>query len=297
VNTATKLAAFAAAVAATFGGAMVVGAAVGPLDVSDGTSQDSHRADRAIAPPRGLAVAEAGYRLAVESTAFTANSASEFEFEVVDESGTPVTDFEALHERPLHLIVLSRNLVDYLHLHPAIDATGRWTVDLPALDPGSYRVFADFQPAGGDNLTLGTDVEVAGDVERVALAEPSTIGTVDGYRVTLDGEPRVGDSELSFTVEHAGARVRTEQYLGAAGHLVAIRSGDLAYLHVHPHEDGTSPVVTFTGEFPTAGTYRLFFDFAHGGVVRTAAFTVVVPDADEPHGDRTESTTSHDEGH
>jgi hypothetical protein len=297
MNTAIKLAAFAAAVAAAFGGAMVVGAAVGPLDVSGGTSQDSHRADRAPAPPRGLAVAEAGYRLVVESTSIAAHSASELEFVIVDEGGTPVTAFEALHERPLHLIVLSRNLVDYLHVHPAMDANGRWTVELPALDPGSYRVFADFQPAGADNLTLGTDVEVAGDVERVALAEPATIDTVDGYRVTVDGAPDVGDSELSFTVEHAGTRVRTEPYLGAAGHLVAIRSGDLAYLHVHPHEDDTSPVVTFTGEFPTAGTYRLFFDFAHGGVVRTASFTVVVPDAEEPHGGQPDSTTSHGEGH
>ena len=28
----------------------------------------------------------------------------------------------------------------------------------------------------------------------------------------------------------------------------------------------------------SAGTYRLFFDFSHNGVVRTAAFTVIVPD-------------------
>jgi hypothetical protein len=28
--------------------------------------------------------------------------------------------------------------------------------------------------------------------------------------------------------------------------------------------------------FPTAGTYRLYLDFKHGGAVHTAAFTVVV---------------------
>lgn len=175
-----------------------------------------------------------------------------------------------------------------------MDASGRWTVDLPTLTPGSYRVFADFQPDGADNLTLGTDVTVAGDVEDTDVPEPSAFSLTGDYHVMLAGTPRVGETELSFTVELGGEQVRTDPYLGAAGHLVAIRSGDLAYLHVHPHTDDTTSVVTFTGEFPTAGTYRLFFDFSHNGEVRTAAFTVVVPDR-SVDGDNT--PTSHGEGH
>ena len=97
-------------------------------------------------------------------------------------------------------------------------------------------MFADFQPIGAANLTLGTDVTFAGDVVAVGLPAPDDVATVDGYTVTMDGAPAVGDTELSFTVEFDGQVVRTEPYLGAAGHLVAIRSGDLAYLHVHPHE-------------------------------------------------------------
>ena len=67
----------------------------------------------------------------------------------------------------------------------------------------------------------------------------------------------------------------TEPYLGAAGHLVVIREGDLGYLHVHPL-DGEAGPVRFAAEFPTPGTYRLFFDFSSGGTVRTASFTVDV---------------------
>jgi hypothetical protein len=33
-------------------------------------------------------------------------------------------------------------------------------------------------------------------------------------------------------------------------------------------------VVGFDAEVPSAGTYRMFFDFQVGGVVRTADFTV-----------------------
>ena len=280
MNTVTKLAAFAAAVAVTFGGAMAVGAAVGPIDVG-GSAHNAHSTMTVdIADlPRGLAVSEAGFRLAVEAGTLPAGTADTFAFRIVDDNALPVTRFQELHDRSLHLIVLSRNLVDYLHLHPTMDSSGRWTVEIPPLNAGSYRVFADFQPDGADNITLGTDVNVPGMVTAFAVLTPSTVATIDAYTVTLAGTPAIGAEELSFAVQLEGETIRTDPYLGAAGHLVAIRDGDLAYLHVHPHVDATSWVVTFTGEFPTAGRYRLFFDFSHNGKVHTAAFTVDVPTA------------------
>ncbi len=87
-----------------------------------------------------------------------------------------------------------------------------------------------------------------------------------------------------------------QPYLAAYGHLVALREGDLAYLHVHPAEasaGGASidagapggatpagPQVEFVAEVPTAGSYRLFLDFRHDGVVRTAELTVPTGPAD-----------------
>ena len=70
-----------------------------------------------------------------------------------------------------------------------------------------------------------------------------------------------------------------QPYLAAYGHLVALRQGDLAYLHVHPDGapgDGRTepgPAIVFHTTAPSDGTYRLFLDFKHGGVVRTAEFT------------------------
>ncbi len=71
-----------------------------------------------------------------------------------------------------------------------------------------------------------------------------------------------------------------QPYLAAYGHLVALRDGDLAYLHVHPAGepgDGTTapgPDITFYATAPSPGDYRLFLDFQHGDVVHTAEFTV-----------------------
>lgn len=295
MSTAGKLAAFAALAAVVFGGAAAVGAAVGPIDV--GASTTAHGGPdmgsvSVVDPPRGLAIAADGYRLVLDTTTVANGETTAFGFDIVDDIGTPVTAFDDLHTRPLHLIVLSRNMVDYLHLHPTMDDHGHWTVELPPLSPGSYRVFADFQPTDSVNLTLGADVLVPGDPPAVTIPAPSTVATADGYTVTMTGRPTTGDSELSFTVEVDEEVVQTEPYLGAAGHLVAIRTGDLAYLHVHPHDGGTTSAVTFTAEFPSAGTYRLFFDYSHDGTVRTASFTV-----DVATGGEADTMTTHQEGH
>ena len=74
---------------------------------------------------------------------------------------------------------------------------------------------------------------------------------------------------------------------------MALRSGDLAYLHVHPEGtpgDGkteSGPDVVFFAEVPSPGSYHLYLDFKHEGVVRTAAFTVTAagPTGSEPSSD------------
>jgi hypothetical protein len=66
-----------------------------------------------------------------------------------------------------------------------------------------------------------------------------------------------------------------------------LRDGDLAYLHAHPVDEaaGTSgPHVRFATTAPSARDYRLFLDFKHDGVVRTAAFTVAAGAHEESHG-------------
>jgi hypothetical protein len=121
---------------------------------------------------------------------------------------------------------------------------------------------------------------------------------VDGYTVELEGDLSAGaEAELSLRVSRDGRPVTDLQpYLGAYGHLVALREGDLAYLHVHPVEptDGTTPApgphVAFAATAPSPGSYRLFLDFRHGDTVHTAAFSVdAAPGAasgapDEPAG-------------
>lgn len=276
-----KLGVFAVVLSGIFGGAAAVGKALGPINVSGVGA--SHGSNSSVTSPlgylpQGLALAENGYRFALEAVTVEPGTPKMFAFRILDHAGQPVAHFELLHGRPLDLTVLSRNLVDFFHLSPSMDVTGRWTVALPALQPGSYRVFSDFQPTGAEHITLANDIDVPGNVEIVATPMPSSIASVDRYNVALAGEANVGATKLSFVVQRAGKNLVPDPRFNGSAQLTAVRIGDLAYFHEQPNVDPSNPVFAITADFPTSGAYRLFFEFSGDGTIHTAAFTVIVPD-------------------
>ncbi|MEU1925115.1 hypothetical protein AB0H23_35880 [Streptomyces albogriseolus] len=295
MNTGLRITVFAAALATTFGAAYGVGGAVDAIspEPESGThgGAEGHAAGQdetkggghEAIPPGGLEISRNGYTLDLKTPRVEAGKKTELRFAVAqDGTGRKVTAYQREHDKELHLILASRDLTVYRHLHPARAADGTWSTPVNLPKAGGYRVFADFKPKGGEALTLGADLAASGTYEPAELPERNTTARIDGYEVKLDGDLAPGKaSELTLTVAKDGKPVRDLQpYLGAYGHLVALRSGDLAYLHVHPNGepgDGKTqpgPEVSFTATAPSAGTYRLFLDFQHKGEVRTAAFTV-----------------------
>jgi hypothetical protein len=307
MNTPLRLATFGLGLAAAFPAAAGIGAALGP--VHSGTAgaptpaghvdhdeavhdEAGHDAASGAAPaeaglPGGLMVSEGGYTLVLDRDVVPGPGTVPVSFRVLGPEGHAVTDSAESHEEDLHLVAVRRDLSGFQHVHPTLDADGVWTTPLD-LTPGSWRLFADFVPAGdGGNRILGADLAVAGEHVPAALPAPSVTAEVDGYTVALAGELAPGrESELTLGVSREGRPVTDLQpYLGAYGHLVVLRAGDLAYLHVHPvGEDGAGPDIRFATTPPSAGTYRMFLDFKHDGVVHTAAFTVAAGAHDEGHG-------------
>ena len=280
-----KLAGFAVVLMLVFGGAVVAGGAIGPerdgeaaaarhggdpdSSASHGGENDKVPAD----PVRGLAVSENGVKLDLEQTELPRGHPTELRFRIVAPDGQPVRAFEVEHEKRMHLIVVRRDGRGFQHLHPELGDDGTWRVPLTLPDVGSYRLFADFK-YGGEAQTLAADLAVDGEADYRPLPAAATrASTGDGYRVRLDaGALHAGRAaELRFSVTRDGEAVRTEPYLGAGGHLVALRQGDLAYLHVHP--EGHGGTVRFMTEFPSEGRYRLYLQFKHEGRVHTAEFT------------------------
>ncbi|HXH34169.1 MAG TPA: heavy-metal-associated domain-containing protein [Plantibacter sp.] len=305
MRTGARLAVYGLGLAVAFGGAMAIARAVVPATVvaewtegaetsghTDGHSGTSDEptwatADVAAseaAAPRGLSLGSDGFVLSVVEAPGTVGQAGELRFQIQTHSGEPVTDYTTAHDKDLHLIVVRSDGSGFRHAHPTLDqAAGTWSLPWTWEAAGSYRVFADFTTADPEPvaLTLTRTVEVAGEVTPV-VPKPVAVSQVDGFEVSLEGDLSAGSSsELTITVSRDGKQVSTlEPYLGAFGHLVALREGDLAFLHVHadgdePESGETSgPAITFFAAAPTAGRYLLYLDFQVDGQVHTAEFVL-----------------------
>ena len=303
VPAAVRLAGFVAALAAVFAVALALGNRLGPIEepaaADDGgghegmteTADVGHGDDHAAAGsaaegtahlPGGLQVSEAGYALVLDQGSVAAGERA-VSFRIEGPDGRAVRDYEVEHTKELHLIAVRRDLTGFQHVHPERAGDGTWSVPLD-LTGGTWRLFADFTPAPADGeetqpLTLGTDLTVTGPGGRLAGDGPDVrrVDRVGGYRVELVGTLAAGEeSDLHFEVTRDGKPADLQPYLGARGHLVALREGDLAYLHVHPTDgdDFSGNTVGFAATAPSVGGYHLYLDFRVDGVVRTASFAL-----------------------
>lgn len=268
-ETVLRLAAFAAGLAVLAAVAALGGRASG-IEVEDTERAVAHAAETG-GEANGLSDSAAGFRLRVEAAPLRAGTAGRVDL-TIERDGVPFTDLDEEHgEPPLHLVLVRRDLAGYVHVHPRPEGD-RWAVDIVLPTPGVWRAYADFE-ADGEKVVLGRDVFVPGDFTPRPLAQPRDDASVDGYDVSLSRA-----AGLSFAVARDRRPVGDfEPYLGADGHLVAIREDDLAYLHVHPRQSTRRGTVAFEAELDEPGRYALFLQFKHAGRVHTATFTTVTP--------------------
>jgi hypothetical protein len=230
----------------------------------------------------GTSLSAGGFTMVADTTTFAAGVTQDFRFRVIGVDKKPVTDFITNQDRKLHLIVARHDLTGYQHLHPTMAADGTWSIPLTLPSAGLWRAFADFvvtDPLSNTQvpITLAVDLTVPGVYTPVALPAPTRVADVDGYDVTMEGTLQVLSTQpVTMRVLHNGSPVTDlQQYLGTYGHLVVLREGDLAYLHVHA--DGLiGGGVKFWLSAPSVGRFRVYFQFQFADVVHTAEFTVVL---------------------
>lgn len=302
MRTAARLAAFGGGLVVIFAVAAVESRAIVPTSVADswiraadrpvehsagdpmghGGSTD-HSAGHSAMPPQGVSLERDGYRLGELEAPDRIGRNGTLSFRVVDRHGAAVTAYTPEHTKDLHLIVVRSDGSDFRHVHPTLDDTGTWSVPWRWTTAGSYRVYADFTPAAATTgVTLARSVEVGGSYAPAASSRVSRTSSVDGFEVTVSGDLRAGaDSHLTTTITRDGHPVtKLQPYLGAFGHLVILRQGDLAYLHVHPEGRepaagaSSGPDIGFMADVPTPGRYFLYLDFRVDGEVHTATFVL-----------------------
>jgi hypothetical protein len=194
-------------------------------------------------------------------------------------TGLPVKDFELVHEKFMHLFVVSSDLSYFAHVHPQ---DGKIGLDLPK--PGNYKVAADFYPKGGTPQFIESYITTPGYMkpvsETLAKLTPD-LGTQSGenLKVSLVMDPAVpipGKKTLMFFKLEPGDGL--EQYIGAWAHALIVSEDLIDMEHTHPMYASGGPEVQFDVFFPRSGIYRMWVQFQRLGVVNTVAFTIPVPE-------------------
>ncbi|MGD9689712.1 MAG: heavy metal-binding domain-containing protein [Phycisphaerales bacterium] len=233
-----------------------------------------------------------------------------------DPRGMQVKDVEIVHEMPLHLLMVSKDLSWYAHEHPKLEADGTFTMTWTFPSGGDYTLFHDFTPkeVGMQVVPVTLKVEGAAPAAKPLVVDSDKPKTVDGYTVALNtgGPVTTGKpATLSYTISKDGKPVSDlTPYLGAMGHLVIMSQDLKEFVHSHPHEHAEGdhdhakqgpadmkggPKVDFEARFKAPGVYKGWAQFQHNGKVITVPFTFNVAKGEagnddhvghpEPHGD------------
>ena len=277
------------------------------------TAQEDHMTGEAgsgaVAPMEGMAMDgatapdQAG--LEVEWTSAPAAPAPgqpvTLTYRVLDGDGNTLTDLPIDHERPMHLILTSRDLGEFQHVHPELTADGTYRVDVTLPKAGTYRLYDEFQHDGRTILDR-RELTVGGEAGTDAALGPDlSPKTVAGTTISLAGpeEIRAGEeATFRFTATRDGQPVTTlAPYLGAAAHvaIVAEDGSDFAHTHgeaveTHGHDEDANagaedehpvpaafgPEVTFTHTFAESGFHKVWGQFNEGGEIITVPFVIEV---------------------
>ncbi len=198
--------------------------------------------------------------------------------------GERVQNFETVHEKLMHLFVISHDMSYFTHIHPEIQRDGSFVIETVLPKAGPYQLFTDFYPMGGTPqvvqktiITAGYEGSLAG--ARARLKTDAAEKTEQGVRIGMKASALISGRKqtLTFTLADAksGEPVKDlEQYLGASAHLL-ILSEDLSD-YVHGHADKVGSDLTLETIFPRPAMYRLWIQFQRHGKVITVPFTFEV---------------------
>jgi hypothetical protein len=220
-----------------------------------------------------------------------AGKTTELVISITDQKlGDSIQEFEFVHDKLMHVIIVAEDLSYFAHIHPTMVASpneyNTFTVSHTFPESGKYKLWVDFKPKG-DNQTLSAlKFNVAGRPvhvpEELVYDEKYTMPSLDDqYQISLKIPDKIvaqNDVDITFNVSDSSGRPITnlEPLMAAGGHSVIISSDLSEFLHVHPTEEVDAnwrggPDVSFKTSFPKPGLYKAWGQFQHQGMVITSA--------------------------
>lgn len=251
---------------------------------------------------------ESTLTLETESANVQVGQPSRLSFQIRSPHSQPVRFLEFVHEKPMHLLIVSEDLAEFAHVHPELTVGDRYEVTHTFPHGGRYRLYADFTPPGEAQRIVSFTITVEGrnrsKQELKADAELSKRQNSLQLTLTPKQQLRAGeDIEFAFTIREAAtgkAVTNLEPYLGAWAHFVLIDPQHQSFIHAHPLEDSGNAkptdfnqVHTHTAEtlgpppteirtiasFPRAGLYKLWAQFQLNGETIVQPFVLSVAEA------------------
>ncbi len=224
------------------------------------------------------------------------------ELSLTDAHGNAAAGLERSHGRSIHVLLASKDLLTFAHLHPedfgpvgeADLAAAKLSVRYSFPTAGSYLAFADWCRKGmGERGASRLDVagqpaqaSPDGDFTRVKAVGPLKVA------LHLPGGNPVAGQEAHFELDvrdgSSAPVTDLEMYLGAEAHLFWVKEDLSVASHGHPHTGAAhahcadraqvyfGPKVPFRATFPSPGRYKLWLEFQRGGQVRTVGYLVDV---------------------
>ncbi len=205
--------------------------------------------------------------------------------QIQDNEGKPIDKFDTNHEKKMHLIVVSKDLSFFDHIHPEYKDDGKFVVTTRFPDSGDYKLFADYVPTGSSATSQSEWVNVEGNAPELAEIIPETnfVKTISDMDVSLTFDHLMADMDTNLTFNMVDAKTKKpvsdlQPYLGAVGHVVIISEDAEQYLHVHPtDEKAKGPDAEFMTKFPKSGVYKICGQIQRNGETFIVPFVVEVP--------------------
>ncbi|GIP38357.1 hypothetical protein J31TS4_16370 [Paenibacillus sp. J31TS4] len=274
----TRLAAVAVSAAAML---LVSGCEFGLLPQHAAPHKHSHSASTS-AEPGDPSAYQAAWTVGEEG----ADHVRPITIQIADKAGKPVEKFDINHEKKLHLIVVSKDLTYFEHLHPDYQGGGRFEGQCTFPAGGEYKLFADFVPSRQAQTTLSEGVTLPGaplaNASKKLAADTSFTKTDGTARVTLSIDRLQAGAmtmlNFGFRDKDSGKPITDLQpYLGAVGHVVVLSEDTEQYLHSHPaDEKAKGPDAMFHVTFPKPGLYKIWGQFQRKGEMIIVSYVVEV---------------------
>jgi hypothetical protein len=221
------------------------------------------------------------------------------------DGGAVLRDLPVVHEHPMHVTVVSRNLSFFDHVHPVPQADGKLQLQYRFPHDGEYVLFAEFTPRGQRDQIFRYSMSVTSESATLQdLTDETTPASGAELTPSLTGGKPIADQPeltaeltcqprsltagtsgmLIFRLSRGGQPLTDLQpYMGAMGHCAIVSEDTKTFLHCHPEQlypptadMRGGPVVAFHATFPKPGKYKVWGQFQHNGRVVVADFVVEV---------------------